>query len=1145
MGFGPSSSKSRDSGDIANVAPPVSDLHCFTETAGIITTTMTDLPGYRITKVLGAVYGVTVRSRNIAAGIAMALKSIAGGELSWFTSMLYSCRNDSINRVVDEARQRGGNAIICLRFDAGELGGYAQTCAYGTACVVEKIEDENVDAPQLHEKPEAIGQDELRVELGENQKSFFIVNSSPHLAYLAGLLCFPSVASSQLSLVSTTCPRRLAGSLDNRYVSPKLHDQTPTPAVAMAFTTPEAEPRASHDSISSASTTSLVFERLHEKTEKDAQKDRGRKEGYNPGLEDEDPLKDDDAEDLETGPFLGPGASLHRKPMDKGLRRILIIIGSVFIGGWLVGLAVFIASGSYKHDSESEHDPDALSRGSGKAVTMDQIFKSYWQPKSHSISWIAGPDGEDGLMIEIGASGKDYMVVENVQLGKDNAAAGDAATEISKSRTLIKEGFFEYGDRYYTPQWTGTSPDLKKVLIGVDRKKAWRHSFTATYFILDVETQEVEPLLPLSPLSRVQLATWSPQSDAVAFTQDNNLFIRHLGGKDDVTQITRDGGPEYFYGIPDWVYEEEVFAGNSATWWSDDGKYLAFLRTNETGVPEYPVQFFISRPSGTEPAEGDEAYPEVQQIKYPKAGAHNPVVDLQFYDIEQEDVFSVPIDGAFDNDNRIINNLVWAGKKVIVKETNRVSDVLKVVLIDVASREGKTINTIDVDKIDGGWFEISHKTTYIPADPDNGRPEDGYVDAVIHEDHDHIAYFTPLDNPDPIMLTSGAWEVEDAPSAVDLANNLVYFIATKESSIQRHVYSVSLDGSDLRPLTNTSAEAYYGASFSAGAGFVLLSYRGPKIPFQQVVSTPSTHAVYSHTLEDNAELADRARKHELPVLKYGTVDIGDDIKLNYLERRPPHFDPKKQYPVLFQQYSGPGSQSVTKKFAVDFQAYVAAALGYLVITVDPRGTGFLGRAHRVAVRSQLGVLEAHDHIAAARVFAARPYVDASRLAIWGWSYGGFTTLKTLEQDAGATFSYGMAVAPVTDWRFYDSIYTERYMRTPQDNTDGYDAAKVANATALGQNKRFLVMHGVADDNVHFQNSLTLLDDLDLAGVENYDVHVFPDSDHSIYFHNGNRIVYDKLRNWLINAFNGEWLKVSNPKPIGKADKKRSLEASSN
>ncbi|KAL7934593.1 dipeptidyl peptidase IV N-terminal region domain-containing protein [Trichoderma chlorosporum] len=896
---------------------------------------------------------------------------------------------------------------------------------------------------------------------------------------------------------------------------------------------PERSP--STDSLSSVSTTSIVFDRIQEEMEKGKVP---RKARTRPGYTDvyaDDPLKDE-ADDAETEAFLGStGAGLQRRPMDRKLRRILWIGAIIFVAAWVASLVVFVSTGSYKHASDVEHDPDADSRGSGKPVTLDQLYEGYWSAKHKSISWIAGPDGEDGLLLERGVSGKDYLVVEDVRsaVGNEAAVTGDADTQLGKSRTLMKNADFEYDGRTYAPQWLKPSPDQQKVLVGVSQERVWRHSFTAIYFIFDVETQTAEPLVPMDAGARLQLAGWSPRSDSISFTRDNNLYIRRLTGDNDIVQITNDGGPEYFYGIPDWVYEEEVFSGNSATWWSEDGQYLAFLRTNETGVPEYPVQFFISRPSGQPPLSGEESYPEVQQIKYPKAGAHNPVVDLQFYDVSKGDVFSVTTGDEFPDDDRIINSLIWAGNNVIVKQTNRISDVLKVILIDVGERQGKTVNSIDVNQIDGGWFEISYSMTYVPADPDNGRPEDGYVDTVIYEGYEHLGYFTPLNNSEPIMLTSGEWEVDEAPSAVDLVNNLVYFVGTKESSIQRHVYSVKLDGSDLQPFTDISAEAFYQASFSSGAGFAVLSYRGPKIPHQKIVSTPSNSISYDVVVEDNAELADRAKKHELPVLKYGTIDLGDGIVVNYLERRPPHFNPKKKYPVLFQQYSGPGSQQVKKTFGVDFQSYVASNLGYLVITVDPRGTGFLGRNHRVLVRSKLGLLEAQDHIAAARHFASLDYVDETRLAIWGWSYGGFTTLKTLEQDAGRTFSYGMAVAPVTDWRYYDSIYTERYMRTPQENDEGYSLSKISNATALGENKRFLLMHGVADDNVHFQNSLTLLDDLDLAGVENYDVHVFPDSDHGIYFHGAHRIVYDKLNNWLINAFNGEWLKISHPKPNGK------------
>ncbi|KAI1426602.1 dipeptidyl peptidase IV N-terminal region-domain-containing protein [Xylaria sp. FL1777] len=883
-----------------------------------------------------------------------------------------------------------------------------------------------------------------------------------------------------------------------------------------------ASPRPSHDSLSSVSTTSLVFERLgqREKTYPSSANHKLSDSDHNDSL---NSAIDDD----ERAAFLESASSGKTLGMDIKLKRILLLASGILVAVWVIGLAIFISSKSYQHSSEKEHDPTATaSRGSGKSITLDQVLTGYWRANGHQISWIEGADGEDGLLLERGASGKDYLVVEDVlSRNSDHVAAG---AQITSSRTLMRQALFNAGGRTLAPEELWPSPDLKKVLIATGITSIWRYSFTATYWIFDVETQTAEPLDPNNAERRVQLAQWSPKSDTISFTSSNNLYVRQLHSKK-VVQITKDGGPEYFYGIPDWVYEEEVFGENSATWWSNNGDFMAFLRTNETLVPEYPIQFFIDRPSGEQPPPGKETYPEVQQLKYPKAGSPNPFVDLLFYDMVKGDTFSVEIEGGFDQDDLLITDITWAGNYVLIKETNRVSDIMRVVLVDVIARTGKTVRTVDVGEIDGGWFEISHDTTYIPADPENGRPEDGYLDTVIHENGDHIAYFSPLDTSEPVMLTSGNWEVVDGASAVDLKNNVAYFTATKESSIQRHIYSVKFDGSDLKAVTDISKEGYYSASFSRKAGYALITYQGPNVPTQKVISTPSNPKLFEYVVEENKDLADKAKKHELPLLEYGTITV-DDVELNYVERRPPHFNPSKQYPVLFQQYSGPGSQSVNKKFAVDYQSYVAANLGYVVVTVDGRGTGFIGRKARVIVRKNLGKWEAHDQIAAAKIWAAKSYTDETRIAIWGWSYGGYQTLKTLEQDAGQTFKYGMAVAPVTNWRFYDSIYTERYMLTPQQNKDGYDATAISNASALAGNVRFLIMHGVADDNVHMQNTLTLLDKLDLASVENYDLHMFPDSNHGIYFHNANRIVYDKLTNWLINAFNGEWLKVTNAKP---------------
>lgn len=796
---------------------------------------------------------------------------------------------------------------------------------------------------------------------------------------------------------------------------------------------------------------------------------------------------------------------LGHRPVDRKARKYLWIVCVLCAIGWGIAAILFLAGGGYKEaKAPRPHDPAATQTvRSGHKITMDQVLSGAWSARRHAIRWIAGPEGQDGLLLQRGGEAKGgYLVVDDVRSRHTKTA--------SINRTiLMSKPIFTVGSQTIFPSETWPNAKLRKVLVLSNKESNWRHSFTGNYWVFDVNTQHGEPLDPQNVNGRIQLAQWSPKGDAIAFVRDNNLYLRKLDDKKTVVQITKDGGPELFYGVPDWVYEEEVFSGNSATWWSGDGKYIAFLRTNETMVPTYPVQYFMSRPSGKQPNPGEENYPEVRNIKYPKAGAPNPIVEIQFYDVAQNKVFTVKIDGEFQDTDRVINEVFWAGTsgKVMFKETNRVSDHLKVVLVDAVRRTGRTVREKNIKDVDGGWFEVSEKTTYVPPSPRHGRPHAGYVDTVIHDGYDHLAYFTPLDNPEPVVLTSGNWEVVNAPSALDLKNNWVYFTATKESSIQRHSYRVKLDGSQLTAITDIKNEGYYSASYSSGTGFVLLDYHGPNVPWQKVMSVPGHSSSYAETIEDNAGLKDLASKHELPLLTYGTIKLAG-FDLNYVERRPPHFNEKKRHPVLFWMYQGPGSQSVDKRFNIDFQAYVAASLGYIVVTVDGRGTGYKGRAVRCVTRGNIGFYESEDQIAAAKIWAAKKYVDESRMAIWGWSYGGFMTLKTLERDAGRTFKYGMAVAPVTDWRFYDSIYTERYMFTPQTNAAGYDNTSISDVKSLSQNVRFLVMHGVADDNVHTQSTYTLIDKLDVAGVENYDVHVFPDSDHGIYFHNANRIVYD-------------------------------------
>ena len=705
-------------------------------------------------------------------------------------------------------------------------------------------------------------------------------------------------------------------------------------------------------------------------------------------------------------------------------RQIFWALVILCLGGWVLALVLFLTQGRAGFQTASEtlqqQESDSGSTSAGRPVTLQQVLTGSWNPRSHAISWIAGPDGEDGLLVQRAeVDKKGYLRVDDIRSQEDDDVDSQG------SRILIDKAIVRVNGETLMPAFTWPSPDLNKVLLMSNHEKNWRYSFTGRYWIFDVATQTAQPLDPSVPDGRVQLALWSPSSDAVVFVRDNNMYLRKLSSES-VIPITKDGGEDLFYGVPDWVYEEEVITDKSVTWWSNDGKYVAFLRTNESAVPEFPVQYFVSRPSGKRPPPGLENYPEVRQIKYPKAGSPNPVVNLLFYDIEKDEVFPVKVPDDFPDDDRIIIEVLWASEgKVIVRATNRESDVVKIFLIDTKSRTGKLVRFEDIANLDGGWVEPSHYTKFIPADPSNGRPDDGYIDTVIHDGYDHLAYFTPLDNPDPIMLTTGEWEVVEAPSAVDLRRGLVYFVATKESPTQRHVYRVQLDGSNLQPLTDTSKPGFYDVSFSDGAGYALLSYNGPSVPWQAIINTEGDEITFEKTIEKNPRLASMVETFALPTEIYQNVTI-DGFTLQLVERRPPHFNPSKKYPVVFQLYNGPTSQRVDRKFTIDFQSYIASNLGYIVVTLDARGTGYSGRKVRCAVRGNLGHYEAHDQIATAKMWAKKPYVDETRMAIWGWSYGGFMTLKVLEQDAGETFQYGMAVAPVTDWRFYGEFPSLEY-----------------------------------------------------------------------------------------------------------------------
>lgn len=692
------------------------------------------------------------------------------------------------------------------------------------------------------------------------------------------------------------------------------------------------------------------------------------------------------------------------------------------------------------------------------------------------------------------------------------------------------------------------SPDREYILLASNVETVFRHSFRAFYWVYDLKAKKTISLIPDEIAASIQYAVWAPTGHSVAFVYNDNMYLRH--DLDPPVKITADGHSTVMYGIPDWVYEEEVFQTNSATWWSPDSTSFVFLRTDERAVRTYELEFFLSHDKD-QPA----AYPDLEQLKYPRPGTNNPSVSLHHYDVATGKKTEIEFDDGFAEEDRLITEVKYLGpSRIFIRTTNRDSTVLKVTLYDPRLATAAVVRSLNVTEIDGGWFEVMRDTVYLPATAANAG-EDGYIGLEIHDGYLHLALHRPVDRAEPEMLTTGAWEVVKGAQHVDRARGLVYFIGTRKSSTERHLYSVSIATGEIKALTDESQPGYYAASFSHGGSYYLLTYEGPGIPWQEIrsVDDPS----FRDVVDTFPHIKEEADAFDLPTKHYSTIRV-DGLDLNVRELRPPGFDAsgRVKYPVLFKPYGGPISQQVSQRWAVDWHDHLASdpTMEYLVVTVDGRGTGFNGRKVRAPIRGRLGHWEAYDQLAAGIVWRNKPYVDAAKMAIWGWSFGGFLTLKVLERQFdddiaqlrakeqrsaqhvpgrrpspgladeaerlanGTIFPFGMAVAPVTDWRLYDSIYTERYLGLPAANEAGYAGAVVSDMEALKKADRFLIQHGTGDDNVHFQNTLSLLDRLNVAGVTNFDVHVYPDSDHSIYLHNANRQIYRRLTDWLRHAF---------------------------
>ncbi len=680
----------------------------------------------------------------------------------------------------------------------------------------------------------------------------------------------------------------------------------------------------------------------------------------------------------------------------------------------------------------------------GQSITVEKIYSGRYYEKifqsTHSMK-----------------NGKDFTFLTPKGIVKKTY---DNISNANPDENLLLEGAF---DDYRF------SDDEKYILVFQNTMSIYRHSYIATCKVYDIANKKFLSIFNDLPIQEPLL---SPDNSKIAFVYQNNIYYQDLKNSD-IIQITTDGNyNSIINGINDWVYEEE-FGFVRQFDWSADNKQIAYVKLDESKVKEVNLPIYQQ-----------ELYPSDLRFKYPKAGEDNAVASLHIFDITSKENTEIPLQNI---QNYYIPKIKFSNKASVlsVVTSNRHQNKIDVSLVDTNNKKLKRI----FSETNDSWIETDHLVLDFLKD-------NSLIWASERDGNNHLYHY---DESGKLLkqITKGDWEVTDY-YGID-KNNTLYFQANanqnKRISTEKHIFSIQLNGKNKKALTTISGT--HQADFSGD--FSLFIDR-----FSSISQPKTTSLIESKsgknlgTIIDNSQILDIYDQDKAGVKELFELETENGKKLNAYIIKPKDFDPNIKYPVLMYQYSGPGSQTVSNSFhnSNDLWHFSLAQKGYLIIAVDGSGTGMKGAKFKKQTYKQLGKHEVEDQIAAAKAIQKLPYVDAERLGIWGWSFGGYMSTNCLFQG-NDIFKMAIAVAPVTNWRYYDTIYTERFMQTPQENPTGYDNNSPTNHVDKFKQGKLLLIHGTADDNVHIQNTYELAEALTQANKP-FDMHIYTDKNHGIY-----------------------------------------------